>query len=259
MRVRLRCYAELNEHLAPERRQREAEVTLTGPASLGDLVARVGIPAAEIELALVDGRSRRLDAALHEGELVSLYPVFEALDVTPVLRLRTRPLREVRFVADAHLGRLARYLRLLGFDTLFENDPGDAALAGISAEQGRILLTRDRALLERRQVTHGLWIPPTRAREQLAYLVERLDLVRLFRPFSRCTMCNGSLRAAGKAELVGQVPPRVLAVFDRFWRCRGCGRTYWEGSHYARLDALVGQVQRAAGSTEDSSRRDPMG
>ena len=244
MRVRVRCYAELNDRLPKERRQREMDITLDRSATLGDLVAAQGISPGEVELALINGVSRGLERTLRDGDRVSLYPVFESMDVTPLLRLRPDPLREVRFVADAHLGRLARHLRLLGFDTFFENDPGDEILARISARERRILLTRDRALLSRRAVTHGLWVPSTRPREQLVYLVERLDLCRLFRPFTRCTVCNSTLTQVPKEGLEPDLPPRVLAAFDVFWRCGGCGRLYWRGSHYDRLRTMVEELSR---------------
>lgn len=240
--VTLRCYAELNDHLPAERRQRAFEVAVEPPIALGDLLVGLGLSSEAVELALVDGVSRGLDHPLAGGERVAFYPVFESLDVAPLVRLRGEPLRAVRFVADAHLGRLARYLRLLGFDTRFENDPGDRELARLSADEGRILLSRDRGLLARAIVTHGLWVPSARPREQLAWVVERLDLYRLIRPFTRCTVCNGGLEPVPGTEVRDQVPERVAKVFHRFWRCRGCGRIYWEGSHYQRLRALVDQV-----------------
>jgi len=240
--VALRCYAELNDYLPPHNRQRDNPVVVRRLATVADLIETQGIPRAVIELVLVNGRSCWLDAPLVDGDRVSLYPVFEAMDVSPLLRLRQHPLREVRFVADAHLGRLARYLRLLGFDTLFENDPGDAVLVQISGDQGRTLLTRDRALLHRRFVTHGLWVPQIRPQEQLAWLLERLDLYRLFRPFTRCMVCNGRLEATTRGRVRGLVPPRVLEVFDRFWRCDRCNRIYWRGSHYERLRAFIDQL-----------------
>jgi uncharacterized protein with PIN domain len=242
MRVRVRCYAELNDHLPRPHRYREVDLELAPARTLGELLDGRGIPVAEVEVALVNGVSCALDRVLRDGDRVSLYPVFEAMDVTALLRLRTSPLRGMRFVADAHLGRLARYLRLLGFDTLFENDPGDEALVQISEDQQRILLSRDRALLSRRCVTRGLWIPSTRPRQQLAYVVERLDLYPLFRPFTRCTLCNGELQRVSKSAVGTGVPPRVRAVFERFWRCEGCQRIYWQGSHYQRLRAMVKQL-----------------
>lgn len=241
--VLLRCYAELNDYLPPAERQRDRKVPLAGAMTLGVLLDCIGIPAASVEVALVDGVSRGFDHPLVGGERVSLYPVFEALDPTPLLRLREAPLRRVCFVADAHLGRLARYLRLLGFDTLYENDLGDTELAALAEREGRILLSRDRALLAGPALSHGLWVAATRPREQVVEVVQRLDLYRLLRPFTRCTVCNGLLAAVGKAEVAGELPERLGRAFDAFWRCQGCGRLYWQGSHYQRLRALVEQIE----------------
>lgn len=245
--VLLRCYAELNDYLPEARRQRELTLGVRDPVTVAALIAAAGIPPAAVELVLVNGVSCALEQHLADGDRVSLYPLFEAFDVTPLLRLRPRPLRRVRFVADAHLGRLARGLRLLGFDTLFANDPGDRELTRICAEEGRILLSRDRALLAHRRITHGLWIAPVRPREQLAYVVDRLDLYGLFRPFTRCTVCNGGLVSVPARELDAELPPRVLAAFATFWRCGGCRRLYWEGSHYEGLRGFVEQLAARRG------------
>jgi len=249
--VRVRCYAELNDFLPAEHRQLDFDITFCDPASVGWLIAELGIPATRVEIVLVNGISGKLDRNLEDGDRVSLYPVFESFDVSPQLRLRDEPLRQVRFVADAHLGRLARYLRLLGFDTLFENDLGDVELARIASQEGRILLSRDRRLLERRVVSHGLWIPAIRPREQLIDVVDRLDLHRLFRPFTRCTVCNGMLVNVDKDTPDLELPPRVRAVFETFWRCAGCHRVYWKGSHYDRLRAFVEQLTIKANDLDE--------
>lgn len=253
MKALLRCYAELNDFLPAERRQREQPVSLTDGETVGVLIAGLGVPAEAIEVVLVNGTSSGLNRPLRDGDRVSLYPLFESLDVTALLQLRGKPLRLVRFVADAHLGRLARYLRLIGFDTLFENDPGDAALVRISLDEGRILLSRDRRLLERRGLTHSLWIPATRPREQLGYLVDRLDLYGQCRPFTRCTVCNGILSPVDKDADDLRLPPRIRAAFDTFWRCNGCSRVYWQGSHFMRLKEMVKQLSQA-----DSRSRDEL-
>jgi uncharacterized protein with PIN domain len=245
--VLVRCYAELNDYLPEEHRQRDFPISLSDAESVGGLIASLRIPVGAVEVILVNGSAGDLGRSLRDGDRVSLYPLFESLDVTPLLRLRPQPLRRVRFVADAHLGRLARYLRLLGFDALFENDPGDAELARICSQEGRILLSRDRRLLERRIVTHGLWIPSVRPREQLVYLVDRLSLYSLFRPFTRCTVCNGLLSQVNEDISDLAVPPRIKTVFGAFWRCDGCGRVYWRGSHYERLHAFVDRLAAGRG------------
>ena len=253
MRIRARCYAELNDFLPPERRQRDIEVDLRAPAPVRHLIGNLGIPPTEVELVLINGVSRGLEAGLADGDRVSLYPVFESLDISPLLQIHRRPLRQVRFLADAHLGRLARRLRLLGFDTLYANDLGDARLAAIAAGEGRILLSRDRGLLMRRAVTHGLYVRHKHPGEQLQQVLERLDLYRLLRPFTRCTLCNGRLIPVPKEEIAPGLPPRVREAFDEFWRCDGCGRLYWQGSHYQRLRGFVDRLREGRSKANDAT------
>ena len=183
---------------------------------------------------------------MRDGDRISVYPVFEAFDIAPVARLRPEPLREPRFVLDAHLGRLAAYLRMLGFDSLYRNSYADEELASVSSRERRILLTRDVGLLKRAAVTHEYFVRETDARRQLAEIVGRFDLARLAAPFTRCLRCNGSLEEVAKEAIGADVPPRSAALHDRFARCAECGRVYWQGSHYRRMQALIGSVLGAA-------------
>ncbi len=245
-RAALRFYEELNDFLPPERRKREFEVRFREPCPVRHLIERCGVPHTEVEIILLDGRSVDIEAPVPDGARISVYPMFESLDVTPLLKLRPRPLRHPRFVADAHLGGLARHLRLLGFDTRYGNDPGDAELARIAAEEGRILLSRDRGLLMRRRLTHGCYVRAQRPLRQLQYVMDRCDLYRLAAPFTRCMECNGLLIEAQKAAVCGRVPDDVAERFDAFWQCEGCGRVYWRGSHYRRLCERVDGILACA-------------
>jgi uncharacterized protein with PIN domain len=237
--VSLRFYQELNDFLPGERRQRPFDYPLQPTQSVKHLIENLGVPHTEVEIILVNGRSVDFTYQPADGDRISVYPMFERLDVTPLLRLRPQPLREPRFIADAHLGKLARHLRLVGFDTLFFNDAGDDRLARISIDQGRILLTRDRALLMRRELTHGCFIHAIEPEQQLAELFRRLDLFRGMAPFTRCMECNGSLRAVAREQVVPLVPKRVAELYTEFWRCGDCARIYWKGSHYRELSALI--------------------
>lgn len=233
--VTLRFYEELNDFLPGSLRKRDIEREIQPGESLKHLIESMGVPHTEIEVVLLNGVSVDLDRQLQGGERISVYPMFESLDVTPILRLRQRPLRTSRFVTDAHLGKLARYLRLLGFDTLFFNDIGDQRLVEISLSERRILLTRDRALLMRRTITHGCYVHAIEPWLQLVEVVERLDLAAQARPFSRCMVCNGTIVAVQKAIIEEQLPEQVARQHDQFWRCRECQKIYWQGSHYSKL------------------------
>jgi uncharacterized protein with PIN domain len=213
--------------------------TWRGSAAVKDVIEALGVPHPEIDIILVNGRSVGFDHLLCDGDRVSVYPVFEALDVSPLVRLRPRPLRVTRFVLDVHLGRLAAYMRMLGFDTLWQRDGQDAALARCAQEEQRLLLTRDRGLLKRRELSRGNCVRSARPREQLIEVVTRFDLASQAQPFTRCISCNGLLALIGPGEARGQVPPDVLLRFEQLTRCQACDRMYWRGSHYARMQRVV--------------------
>jgi uncharacterized protein len=242
VRVTVRFYAELNDFL--DRRDRFAALSrlLPTPASAKDVVESFGVPHTEVDLLLANGESVAFDYRVSDGDRLAVYPVFEAFDVTAVTRVRPEPLRHVRFVLDVHLGRLARHLRLAGFDSRYVNDADDATLALASTEEGRILLTRDQGLLKRRAVSHGYCVRETAPLRQFAEVLRRFDLRAGMRPFTRCTCCNGELVAVDKASVEDAVPPRSWARFETFLRCAGCRRVYWRGSHVVRLEAVLARA-----------------
>lgn len=171
-----RFYEELNDFLRPDCRKRSFRFAFTGHPAVREPIEAVGVPHAEVDLILVEGVSVPFTHPLHGGERVAVYPVFERFELTGVTRLRAHPLREPRFVLDAHLGRLARDLRLLGFDCLYRNDYRDADLLSLSRSEHRIALTRDPSLLKHVELTHGAFIHATDPRRQLREVLERFQL-----------------------------------------------------------------------------------
>lgn len=240
--VSVRVYAELGDLLAPSRRGRAFDAGIGVGTTVKDLVESLGVPHTEIDVILVNGRSVGFAHRLAPGDRVAVYPVFESIDVRPLVRLRPAPLRRTRFVLDVHLGRLARHLRLLGFDSSWRNDAEDAALVATSLDEGRILLTRDRGILKRAALTHAYYVREQDPHRQVGEVLRRFDLYDAVVPFGRCLECNALLEAAAKAEVEQLLPPRTRRDFDEFRRCRGCGRVYWKGSHYDRLHTLVDEL-----------------
>lgn len=173
------------------------------------------------------------------GDRIAVYPMFEALDIESTARLRAEPLRDPRFVIDVNLGRLARLLRVLGFDVWWSNDADDQTLADISLQQQRILLTRDRGLLKRRAITHGLFVHSGQPEEQTREVLRRLDLRRRVAPFTRCVRCSGRLESVAKEEVADRLEPLTRRYYDEFSRCTDCGQIYWPGTHFERLSSLV--------------------
>lgn len=234
-----RFYEELNDFLPPGRRKQEFAVPCARRATTKHMIEALGVPHTEVELVLVNGESAGFDRVLNDGDRVAVYPRFEALDVTPLLRVRERPLREVKFVADAHLGGLARLLRMAGFDTLYRNDFSDREIAGLSVREHRIVLTRDRELLKLRELTHGCYVHELKPPRQFREIVDRLDLRGSIRPFSRCLNCNTPMRAVAKERVIDMLPPSVRLHQEHFTTCDGCGRIYWRGTHWQRMRALL--------------------
>lgn len=242
-----RFYDGLCDFLSAEKKQREFFFPFAGTPSVKDTIEAAGVPHVEVDLILIDGRPADFAALLKGGERIAVYPLFKNLDADPRHRLLPDPPDVHRFVLDVHLGRLARYLRLAGFDTLYDNSYRDAEIVDIARRDDRIVLTCDVGLLKHRAVIRGYWLRSTSPRRQLTEVVDRFELRPRFTPFSRCLMCNGLVRAADPGEVRNRVVPRILRAFDRFSVCDGCGRVYWRGSHYDRLAAVLrGYVERSA-------------
>jgi uncharacterized protein with PIN domain/sulfur carrier protein ThiS len=233
--VEFRFYEELNDFLAAPLRKRAFSYDSAENATVKHAIEALGVPHTEVELVLVNGESVGFEHRLAEHDRVSVYPQFEAFDVTPLLRVRPAPLRDTRFIADAHLGRLARYLRFLGHDTLYRNAWSDGELVALARAEHRIVLTRDRALLMRREVTHGCFVRAIEPLTQLRELAARLDLDVRGPRASRCLLCNLPLRSVAKAQVDARLEPGTRARHENFWMCDGCDRVYWRGSHWQRL------------------------
>ena len=252
--IRVRFYAELNDFLPPDRRQRELTLPLDRRTSVKDLVESLGVPHTEVDLIVADGEPVGFSHIVREGESIAVYPRFTAIDVAPLPSLR-EPEPAPRFVLDAHLGKLAAYLRLLGFDALYSNGYDDAELARIAAAEGRILLTRDLGLLKRRTVAHGCYVRETDPERQVAEVLRRYDLAGSVQPFRRCMRCNGRTEPVPKEEIEDRLEPLTRRYYDEFRICAECGRIYWKGSHFGRMQALVERLLRpgALRDREDAS------
>jgi uncharacterized protein with PIN domain/sulfur carrier protein ThiS len=240
--VAFRFYAELNDFLRDAQKKTRFKIELNRRTSVKDLIESLGVPHTEVEIILANGKSVDFTYIVEANDDISVYPMFESVDITPILKLRDEPLRQTRFVLDCHLGRLARYLRQFGFDTLYRNDYSDDELAQTSADQNRILLTRDRSLLKRSIITHGYFVRAFDPREQLDEVIRRFDLKGQIVPFGRCTRCNGIVKQVEKQDIVDQLEPKTRRYYNTFWQCTSCDQIYWEGSHVKHMIRLTDEV-----------------
>ena len=237
-----RFYSSLNDFLPPEWRQIKFLRKIKDRGSIKDAIEALGVPHPEIDLILVNGESVGFDYLVQEGDHISVYPQFTSLEVGDVSLVRPEPLDEPRFVLDVHLGKLATYLRLLGFDALYRNDYDDDELAQISSEEQRILLTQDRGLLKRSKVIYGYSVRSDNPEEQTAEVLQRFNLNDAIAPLQRCPRCNGELVSVEKAAIENQLPHYTRLSYDEFSQCQQCQQIYWKGAHYTRLQGLLERV-----------------
>jgi uncharacterized protein with PIN domain len=238
-----RFYGELNVFVAPGRRQRAFTCVCARDATVKHMVEALGVPHTEVALLLVNGEPAQFARLLRDGDRVAVYPRFASIDIgalAPAPQSQPQPQPQtLRFIADAHLGGLARLLRMAGFDTLYDNGFADDRIEALASEEARLVLTRDRELLKRRTIDHGCYVHALRPQAQLAELAGRLALRAAAAPFTLCLHCNAPLRAVARDLVLDRLPPMVRAHHHDFRTCDVCLRVYWKGSHWSRMTAQL--------------------
>lgn len=234
-----RFYAELNDFLDPADRGKALDYRFDGDPAIKDPIETLGVPHSEVDLILVDEISVGFDHRLGDRQRVAVYPVFECLDISPLQQLRAKPLRVTRFVVDVNLGKLARRLRMLGFDTVYGNRLEDGEIVDIARRERRIILTRDRRLLFRKAVSHGYWVRSDDPATQLVEVVERLDLATQSQPLQRCLECNGLIESVAAEQVWSRLQPLTRRYYRKFYRCPDCDKIYWEGSHVDHMEDTI--------------------
>jgi len=235
----IRFYEELNDFLPAERKKRQFPARFNPGDTVKALIESLGVPHTEVDLILVNGRSVPFEQKVRQGDRISVYPVFESLEIGSVTKVRPAALRRTRFVLDVHLGRLAKLLRMLGFDTLYSNSYDDSSLSRISRDHRRIVLTRDRELLKRSMITHGYCLRSDQPMEQLLEVLKRFDLSEKIQPFGRCLRCNSLLQEIDRRQAAASVPEYVARTYDHYKTCPDCGRIYWQGSHWEHMRRVL--------------------
>ncbi len=229
----------LHPFLPPARRGGAWRLAPAPGASLKHMIEACGVPHTEVGAIFVNGQPAGPADRAADGDRIEVRS-WSTADLHAAHGLRRWPAPEaMRFVADAHLGALARRLRMAGFDTLFRNDFADREIAALAAAEERIVLTRDRGLLQHKAISHACYIHATAPDAQFGELVARLGLQPGFRPFTRCMECNAPLAAVDKAEVIALLPPSVRERQQHFRRCTGCRRVFWEGSHWRRMRSFL--------------------
>ena len=235
-----RFYAELNDFLLAGQRKQTLPYHFSGHPGIKDPIEVFGVPHTEVALIIVNGQAVGFNYQLQTGDRVAVYPTFKNLDISSVSKLREKILCKPRFIMDVNLGKLAKRMRLLGFDCLYRNDYKDVEVANISVSEQRVVLTRDRRLLYAKQISHGYWVRSVEVDIQVAEVLHRFDLYDSIQPFARCLICNGVLKSVAKADVLARLEPKTKLYYEDFYQCSECQRVYWKGSHIDNMRQRYG-------------------
>jgi uncharacterized protein with PIN domain len=231
----LNFFGNLQHLLTGPHRGGRVVLRFQGQPGIKDPIEAMGVPHTEVDVILANGRVTGFEYPLQPGDNIEIYPVSVPVRVAPRPALSPRPPHPVAFILDVHLGKLARRLRLLGFDCLYANHWHDTEIVSLAEQQERIILTRDRGLLKQRRVRHGYLVRSAAVTTQVKEVLDRYQLEGEVCLWQRCTLCNGLLERVEKAAIAERLQPKTLLYYDDFHRCTACNRVYWPGSHFAGL------------------------
>jgi uncharacterized protein with PIN domain len=235
-------YNELGDFLSKFQKNKTIFYRFNGKPSVKDSIEAIGIPHTEVEYITANGISVRFDYHIKNRDQINVYPIYSNINYSNLIELR-QEIDEVGFVLDVHLGKLARLLRMSGFDTIYSNNYDDHQIARLAANSGRILLTRDRRLLKFKDITYGYWLRSVDPDVQLKEVLKRFALFDSIDQFKRCMKCNGLIGQVDKNKIIDKLEPLTKKYYSEFYRCDSCKQIYWKGSHYEKMkdyiDSLV--------------------
>jgi len=236
--IELRFYGTLNDFLRPGYRQISFLHGYTGSPSVKDIIESVGVPHVEVSLILVNGN--RVPFAFHpeNGDRISCYSRFHNINIGNINLLKDVP-DNPRFILDVHLGKLVKYMRIMGFDTLYKTNFTDDEILRVASSEERIILTRDLGILRNGLAKMGYYIRSTAPRMQLIEVMDAYSLREKSNPFSRCSICNGLVETISKEEVLKELNANTIKYYEDFFRCRSCGQIYWEGSHFKKIEMFI--------------------
>ena len=239
--ITIRFYEELNDYLESGGKKQDLFIDTEKGKSVGELIESMGPACSEVDLILVNGQPAGFDYLLQDNDRISVYPVFERFNIESVSVFENSPLRKLKFICDVHLGRLAKYLRMLGLDTLYENDYNNTEMIQLSNTQNRILLTRDKNFLLNKKITRRYIVKQPEPDDQLYDVLDFFDLKNHLMPLSRCLECNGVVTPVARESVKERVDKDIFIKNSAFSECTGCGKIYWKGSHY---DSMMQRIRK---------------
>ncbi len=234
-------FGQCQDFIGEDLHDKPIEYAFNDKPSIKDAVEALGVPHPELGAIKVNQHYVDFNYALNDGDEVSVFPLPYQDESVALLYM---PKQGATFLLDVHLGGLARYLRIAGFNCLFETkDHGDALLAEVAAKENLTLLTRDIGLLKRAKVKYARWVRNVLPEAQFKEIVEHYQLAGQFKPMTRCVKCNGAINSVTKQSVKDEVPKGVLEWQDDFSRCNCCEQVYWKGTHYDKINDILANVR----------------
>ena len=227
----------------------EIDYPLNRRASIKDIIEALHIPHTEVSAIFFDNREITFSHIPEAGESIFLHSFTPGTNVTRSTLLRPDPLLTTSFIVDINVGKLARLLRMSGFDTLYDPQWQEKEIAELAAADRRILLSRNRDLLRRKCILWGHLVRTEQPEKQLAEVITLFGLHDAIQPFSRCLLCNALLQAVEKTAIVHRLEPLTRKYYRKFHICPDCEQIYWRGSHHKRMEELIERVRHSPGNS----------
>jgi len=240
--IHLRFYEELNEFLPTEKRKVTFTHSIPVQTSAKDLIESFNIPHTQVQMILVNGEQKDFSYIVHDYDRISVYPFFHNFDIRSVSKIHHILPESIRFLVDQHLGTLARYLRMFGIDTAYNENLLDHDLAEKANREDRILITRDHSILKRNELKFGYYVYADNLDSQLEELTLQFNLTEYISLFSRCLECNSVLHRVEKAKIEHRLQNKVWEGHDTFTICENYDKIYWKGTHYQRMKQKIENI-----------------
>jgi uncharacterized protein len=234
-------YGALNDFLVANRQYKNFNHIIDGTPSVKDSIESLGVPHVEVDVIIINGHSVDFSHLLSPGDNIDVYPIKEGKQKFNVRHLIEKINGVPAFVLDVHVGKLARSLRMLGFDALYTNSYTDQEITELAMTENRVVLTRDIPLLKRKILKWGYWLRSQHPDQQLQEVINQFELKKHIKPFFRCLNCNGLITSVEKKEIVERLEPNTIKYFDEYFMCTSCHKVYWKGSHYDRMLKFIKQ------------------
>jgi len=241
-KARYRFYGSLNIFLRENKRYRCFVHRVKGRPAIKDTLESLGVVHPEIDSILANGKSVSFTYKVNDGDLICVYPLNFKLNKRKLKHLQPKIPNPAKFVIDSHVGKLARHMRLLGFDSVYKRNFPDAHIVQTAIKEKRIVLTRDIGLLKNKRVQHGYWLRTTDPQRQIIEVLKFFRIFSKIKPFKLCLECNGNIKRITKSRVLRKLPPKVKKYYSQFYVCKGCHKIYWKGSHYEVLLKLVNRI-----------------